>query len=128
MLYTTALASAIQHESGISIYIYIPSLSNFFPTPMTPLDCPRGQHCAPCFIQQLPIRYLFCIWYCRYFRASLSICSTLAFHCCVQSLFFMSASQFLPCKYVHQYHFFRFHVFALIYGICFSLSDLLQSA
>ena len=40
------------------------------------------------------------------FRASLSIRPTLSFHCCVQNLFFMSASQFLPCKYVHQYHFF----------------------
>ena len=37
--------------------------------------------------------------------------------------FSISASPFLPCKYVHQYHFSRFHIYALIYCICFSLSD-----
>ena len=34
---------------------------------------------------------------------------------------------FLPCKQLHQYHFSRLHIYALIYGICFSLSDLLHS-
>ena len=43
-----------------------------------------------------------------------------------RSLFLMSASPFLPCKQVHQYHFSRFHIQVLIY-ICFSLSDLIHS-
>ena len=43
------------------------------------------------------------------------------------SLFSMSASLFLPCKQVHLYHFSRFHIYVLIYSICFSLSDLLHS-
>ena len=38
------------------------------------------------------------------------------------SLFSMSASPFLPCRQVHQYHFSKFHVVALIYDICFSLT------
>ena len=42
-------------------------------------------------------------------------------------LFSMSVSQFLPCKLVHLYHFSTFHIYALIYDICFSLSDLLHS-
>ena len=42
-------------------------------------------------------------------------------------LFSTSVSLFLPCKPVHLYHFSRFHVYALIYSICFSLSDLLHS-
>ena len=42
-------------------------------------------------------------------------------------LFSTSMSQFLPCKTVHLYHFSRFHIYALIYDICFSLSDLLHS-
>ena len=42
-------------------------------------------------------------------------------------LFSTSVSQRLPCKPVHLYHFSRFHVHALIYDICFSLSDLLHS-
>ena len=42
-------------------------------------------------------------------------------------LFSTSVSQLLPCKPVHLYHFSRFHIYALIYNICFSLSDLLHS-
>ena len=42
-------------------------------------------------------------------------------------LFSTSVSQLLPCKLVHLYHFSRFHIYALIYDICFSLSDLLHS-
>ena len=42
-------------------------------------------------------------------------------------LFSASVSQFLPCKLVHLYHFSRFHIYSLIYDICFSLSDLLHS-
>ena len=38
-------------------------------------------------------------------------------------LFSTSVSQLLPCKPVHLYHFSRFHIHALIYDICFSLSD-----
>ena len=32
-------------------------------------------------------------------------------------------SLFLLCKYVHLYHFSRFHIDVFIYNICFSLSD-----
>ena len=42
-------------------------------------------------------------------------------------LFSTSVSLFLPCKLVHLYQFSRFHIYALIYDICFSLSDLLHS-
>ena len=42
-------------------------------------------------------------------------------------LFCTSVSQFLPCKPVHLYHVSRFHIYVLIYDICFSLSDLLHS-
>ena len=42
-------------------------------------------------------------------------------------LFSTSVSQLLPCTPVHLYHFSRFHIHALIYDICFSLSDLLHS-
>ena len=39
------------------------------------------------------------------------------------SLFPMSASPLLPCKWIHQYHLFRFHMHALIYNIYLSLFD-----
>ena len=42
------------------------------------------------------------------------------------SLFFMPASPLLPCKQVHQCHLSRSHVYAWVYGICFSFSDLLH--
>ena len=38
------------------------------------------------------------------------------------SPFSISASPFLPCKYVCQYHFYRFHIYTLISDIYFSLS------
>ena len=34
---------------------------------------------------------------------------------------------FLPCKLIHLYHFSRFHIYVLIYNICFSLSDVCHS-
>ena len=42
-------------------------------------------------------------------------------------LFSTSMSLFLPCKLVHLYHFSGFHIYALMYDIWFSLSDLLNS-
>jgi len=42
-------------------------------------------------------------------------------------LFSTSVSLFLFCKYDHQYHFSRFHIYALMHNIYFSLSDLLHS-
>ena len=44
--------------------------------------------------------------------------------CSAPSPFCVSVSLFLSCKQVHQDHFSRFHICALIYDICFSLSDL----
>ena len=41
------------------------------------------------------------------------------------SLFSMSVSPLRPCKLFHQYHLYRFHRYALVCDICFSLSDLL---
>ena len=38
-----------------------------------------------------------------------------------KSLFFISVSPLLPCKQDHQYHFSRFHIYTLVYDICFSL-------
>ena len=38
-------------------------------------------------------------------------------------LFSTSVPQFLPWKPVHLYYFSRFHIYVLIYDICFSISD-----
>ena len=42
-------------------------------------------------------------------------------------LFSGSVSLFLFCRQDHVYHFSRFHIYALIYDICFALSDLFHS-
>ena len=47
-------------------------------------------------------------------------------HSTSTNLFSMSASLLLPYKQVHLYHFSRFHVHTLTYGICFSPPDLLH--
>ena len=44
-----------------------------------------------------------------------------------KSLFFTSVSLLLLCTQDHQYHLSRFHTYALIYGVCLSVSDLLHS-
>ena len=37
-------------------------------------------------------------------------------------LFSMSMCLFLPCRWVHLYHFLRFHIYTLIYDICLFLT------
>ena len=44
-----------------------------------------------------------------------------------KSLFFMSVFPLLPCMKDGWYHLSRFHIYALIYDVCLSLSDLLHS-
>ena len=41
------------------------------------------------------------------------------------NLFSVSVSALPPCNSFHQYHLSRFHIYVLVYIICFSLSDLL---
>ena len=72
---------------------------------------------------------LFYIWQCIYINATLSLCPSLLFPLPTSSSpFSRSASLFLSYHQVHQKHlFFRFHIYVLAYGICFSPSDLLHS-
>ena len=68
--------------------------------------------------------WLLYIRYCICFLVTLSICPILSFlpeSPVSISLFSMSASPLLPCKKIHQCNISRFHVYALIYDICFSL-------
>ena len=85
------------------------------------------------FIQQVLISHPFYTHQCIHVNSNLPIHhTTTTTPRCFPSLvsirlFSTSVSQFLPCKPVHLYHFSRFHVYALIYDIYFSLSDLLHS-
>ena len=86
-----------------------------------------------CFIQQVLISHPFYTHQCIHINPNLPIhhTPTPTAHCFPPlvsiRLFSTSASLFLPCKPVPLYHFSRFHIYALIYDICFSLSDLLHS-
>ena len=85
------------------------------------------------FIQQVLISHPFNTHQCIHVNPNLPIHHTTNSTCCCFPplvsicLFPTSVSQFLPCKPVHLYHFCRFHIYALICDICFSLSDLLHA-
>ena len=122
MLYQFLLYSKVNQ-----LYIYIYPLFFGFPSHL-------GHHRAlsrvPCAIQQVLISYLFYTYYqqCIYVNSNLPIHPTLPFppwypyvcslHLC---LYFCFVNKIVYTS------FFRFHMYVLIYDICFSLSDLLHS-
>ena len=113
----------------VYVYPHIPSLLSLGPTlPIPPLQVDtKHQADLPVLCGCFPLAI--------YFTFGSVYMSMLLFHfvpACPfptvsSSPFSTSASLFLPCHQVHQYHFSRFHIYVLPYGI-FSLSDLLQSA
>ena len=105
-----------------SMYACIPSLLG--PHPPTHLGHHRAPSWAPCAMQHFPLAI--CFMHGSVY-ATLSIHPTLSFSSCVHSPFSTSVSLFLPCKYIFQFNFSRFHIYALIYYICFSFSDWLHS-
>ena len=95
----------------------------FFPPRSHPLGPHRALSRARCFIWQLPTSCA------CYTRCCLCLSSSHPFLPPTLSTipFSMSVSLRLPCRYTQWYHCFRFHVYALIYDVCFSLSYLLHS-
>ena len=74
------------------------TLSHLPPQP-TRLGCHRTPVWAPWIIEQIPTDYLFYIWSCIYFHATLSIPTTPSSPCPIStSLFSVSASPLLLCK------------------------------
>ena len=130
--FNVVLISAVQCESAISIHIS-PSFWISLP-PQWPSHASRssGHHRAlrwtPCAVQRLPIAHLFHTWSCIYVSATLPIRYTLLSPLCPHVHFPRLHLYSCPAKRNHLYHLSRFHVHTLIYGICFSLSDLLHSA
>ena len=115
------LISAVQHrKSAACIHTSPPSWALLPPLPHpAPLGHHRALGWAPCIIQQLPTSYLFYTWSCVYVKATRSVCPTLSSPFMCTSPFSTSMSLFLPCKWVHQYRFFRFQIHVLIYDIIF---------
>ena len=107
----------------VYMYPHIPSLLHIPPS-HPPYPTPLGHHkelsWSPCAVQLLPTSYLFYIWWCIYVNATLSLHPSLPFPLTV------SSSACMPLG-SSDHFFFRFHIYVLAYGICFSLSDLLHS-
>ena len=119
------------HNSGIShnftyVYIHIPSLLCLCPAPLPPRHA-IAEQAEPLCHTAAPTSCLFYTRSCMYVKATFPVCPTLSFPRCVHKSVSTSASPSLPRKQVHQHYFSRFHVYALIYHICLSLSELLHT-
>ena len=98
----------------------------FHPTHPTPLYQHRALNSTPSSRKQFATNYIFCTWsYIYDFPLSIQLTflfppTTLMTTC----PFSTSVSLFLCQKYVHLYYIFQIPYMCIIYGICFSLSDL----
>ena len=126
MLYNIMLVSVIyQHASALGTYV--PSLLTSFPPPN-----PASFHRAPDlsslhhtanfhWLSNFPYGDV-------YVSMLVSQSIPLSPSCTVStSLFSISESPLLPCRWVHQYHPSRFHIYVLINDTCLFFSDLLHS-
>ena len=133
MLHNTILVSvAQQSESAICIYMSPYPLSlepPSHPPYPTPLGHCKAQNRSPCAMLLLPTSQLFYIGS-VYMSMLLSLCPSFALppHV-IKSIFYVYL--FIPAlqlgSSVPFVLFFRFHIYVLAYGVCFSLSDLLHS-
>ena len=133
MLHNTVLVSvAQQNESAICIHMSpypLPLEPPSHPPKPTPLGHHRAPSRSPCAMLLLLASQLFYILYCIYVDATLTLpqlClptpSPQVYSLCLP-LYSCPATRFISIIFF----FFRFHIYALAYGICFSLSDLLHS-
>ena len=126
MLCNVVVVSVVpQHKSVIIIYIYPLMLDPVSPTVWLILVViPEHQAGLPvlCSSFQQVIYFTHDSVY-----TSVILCEfVLPFSspdCVYQTCLYVSVSISF-CKWLHQYYFSRFHIYMLIYDICFSLSDL----
>ena len=131
MLHNIVLVSVVHHkESAICIYMSpYPSLLSL--PPILPIPPPLGHHKAlswsPCAMLLLPTSYF--TFGSVYMSMLLSLRPSFPLPPRVlKSIFYVY--MFIPALQLGssvQFFFFRFRIYALAYGICFSLSDLLHS-
>ena len=130
MLYSitfTFVSTKHQHESAIGlpmsppIWTFLPPPSPFHPSRLLP-----SSSLSSLSLQQIPLGIYF-----KYgnicFPVTLAIPPLpppllLPRPVMSLSLHSMSASPLLLCTQVHQYHLSRFHIYALVYNNCFSLT------
>ena len=74
---------------------------------------------APCIIQQIPTGYLSYAWWCICFSVTLSIHPSLFFPHCVHKFVLYVWVSIVALQVDSSVPSFRFHIYALIYDICF---------
>lgn len=112
-----------QSESAVCVHVSPPSWAALPPPSL-------GQHRAPGWAPctgTAASQGLFYTWYCMNGSATLPVRPTLPFpHCVRMSCCYVTVS--IPALQIGSlYHFLDFHIYALIYDICFALSDLLYT-
>ena len=120
MLYNVVLVSAVQQSESV---IY--PLSFGFPSHL-------GHHRALSRVPVLYSRFSLVMYLMHsinnvyiYMSIQISQFAPVPFpHLVPTHLFSTPMSLLLLCRQVHLYHFSKFHIYTLIYGICFSLSDI----
>ena len=102
-------------------YICSPTLEPSSHLPPPPPPCSLSQVELPVLYSKFPLAMYFT--HGNVFISVLLSQFSPPFSCPAESmrLSCMSESLFPPCKYVHQYHFSRFHMYALIYNTWFFL-------
>lgn len=123
LFYRVVLASAVQPRDRV--YVYICPLP---PEPASHAPPPghrRARSRAPGAVPQISAGRLVHTRESGSVSAALSVLPSSTILC--PRPFSTSVSLFLPCKEVHLDYFSRFRIYALIYNICNSLSDLLHS-
>ena len=106
-------------------YIYIYPLHLEPPSPPSSHASRSSQHGAELSVpyNRFPLA-MFHTQQCLYVNSNLSVLPTSSFPRPMSTRSFStSAYLFLPCQQVHLHHFSRFHIYALVDHICFSLSD-----
>ena len=127
MLYNIVLVSAVHHhEAARGIHMF-PSSWTSLPPPI-PSHPSRLSHSTSLSSLShtanshwLSILYMVVYMFpCYSLRLSHPLLAPVS-----KSLFFTPVSPLLQCKYVYQYqyHLIKFHIYALIYSTCLSLSD-----
>ena len=105
------------------MYTYIPSILSLPPTlPTLPFQVvTKHQTDLPVLCSSFPLAIYFTDGSAYMSMLLSNFFPTSPSRTVSSSPFSMSVSLFLPCHQVLQYHFSRFHIYMLIYGICFFL-------
>ena len=131
MFYGIALSSSSSYINMNQPYVYICplSLQLLFHLPLHPtsLACQRALFELAASCSKFPLAIYFTHGYIHVSMLPSQFVPPFPSPTVSTNLFPMSVSPLLPCIRVHRYHLSRFHIYALIYIICFSLSDLLHS-